>query len=135
MMNDSRFTGIRDTLEGQGDDVQKNLDAHEAGLNPPSDNRDFGGADRAQELDNSEADSAVVDREDNLRQQIDHAVERIEAGTYGICEGCAIEIPLARLEAKPRVSLCIPCQEAHENQQRSAFLLREERDEMRELFQ
>lgn len=116
MMNDSQLTKFRHALESQRDDVQKNLDAHEARLNPPSDNRDFVGADRAQELENSEADSAVVDSEDNLRQKIDHAIERIEVGTYGICEGCASEIPLARLEAKPSVSLCIPCQEAHENQ-------------------
>jgi DnaK suppressor protein len=41
--------------------------------------------------------------------EIDAALARIEAGTYGICTNCGEEIPLQRLEAYPWASLCIAC--------------------------
>ena len=42
------------------------------------------------------------------------ALQRIEAGTYGKCTSCDAEIQLARLKAKPSVSLCTKCQEDKE---------------------
>jgi len=113
-MKDPQLTAFRTLLEDQRDEVQKNLDAHEAVLNAPSDNRDFVGADKAQELESRETETALVASEENLLLKINHALERIDSGTYGVCEGCNQEIPLPRLEAKPSVSLCISCQEAHE---------------------
>lgn len=114
-MTDAQVKEFRSALKSQHDEVVKNLKGHEATLNAPSDNRDFVGGDKAQELENSEAGAALVKSEENLLQKINHALERIEAESYGICEGCNGEIPLPRLEAKPSVSLCIACQEAHEN--------------------
>src|SRR5271170_7983342 len=43
----------------------------------------------------------VTSREFNLLKQIDRALEKIEDGTYGICDITGEEIPLARLEAVP----------------------------------
>ncbi len=40
---------------------------------------------------------------------IDHALERIEAGTYGRCVACAGPIPAERLRAVPWAALCVPC--------------------------
>ena len=42
--------------------------------------------------------------------QIDQALERIESGTYGICQRCKQEIPFERLEALPYAPYCISCQ-------------------------
>lgn len=114
-MTDKQRSEFREALESQRDEVQKNLDDHEDVLNAPSDNRDFVGADRAQELENTEADTALVASEEKLLQKIHHALERIESGAYGVCEGCGQDIPIPRLKAKPSVSLCISCQEIHEN--------------------
>lgn len=41
--------------------------------------------------------------------EIDQALARIDAGTYGICERCRTPIPRARLEALPYASLCVAC--------------------------
>ena len=41
--------------------------------------------------------------------EIDAAVERTVAGTYGICEGCGQRIAVGRLEARPAARLCIRC--------------------------
>jgi DnaK suppressor protein len=41
--------------------------------------------------------------------EIDLALAKIAAGTYGICEQCGKEIPEPRLEALPHASLCVSC--------------------------
>lgn len=41
--------------------------------------------------------------------QIEEALERIAAGSYGICDVCGSAIPVARLEALPRTKLCVDC--------------------------
>lgn len=42
--------------------------------------------------------------------QIDQALERMAAGTYGICDRCGHEIDFARLKALPYATLCMACQ-------------------------
>jgi DnaK suppressor protein len=41
--------------------------------------------------------------------EIDQALDRIDAGTYGRCVSCGIMIPDERLEAVPWAALCVPC--------------------------
>jgi DnaK suppressor protein len=41
--------------------------------------------------------------------EIDRALEKIEAGTYGYCEQCGQPIPEARLQALPYAALCVSC--------------------------
>jgi RNA polymerase-binding protein DksA len=43
--------------------------------------------------------------------QAEHALEQLEAGTYGICENCGNPIGKLRLQARPRATLCMTCQE------------------------
>lgn len=43
-------------------------------------------------------------------EQAQHALEQLEAGTYGICENCGLPIGKLRLQARPRATLCMPCQ-------------------------
>ena len=53
--------------------------------------------------------------------QLEDALARIKDGTYGICRVCAKPIPLARLEAVPTTTLCVPCKQAEQDQkQRTA---------------
>jgi len=42
-------------------------------------------------------------------EEIDRALLKIDAGTYGRCERCGNEIPRARLEALPHAALCVAC--------------------------
>ena len=46
--------------------------------------------------------------------QIDDALQKISEGTYGICEECGRDIPLARLQARYSASLCVRCQLEYE---------------------
>jgi DnaK suppressor protein len=49
------------------------------------------------------------DRERKLIIKIREALERIEDGTFGICEDCGEEIGMKRLEARPVTTQCIEC--------------------------
>lgn len=49
------------------------------------------------------------DRERKLIKKIDETLEKINAGEYGYCNSCGIEIGLKRLEARPTATLCIDC--------------------------
>jgi DnaK suppressor protein len=40
---------------------------------------------------------------------IDRAIEKLDDGSYGICDGCGRPIAPARLEALPATSLCVDC--------------------------
>jgi DnaK suppressor protein len=41
--------------------------------------------------------------------EVDEALDRIENGTYGICEECGGPISLKRLEVRPVAKYCVPC--------------------------
>ena len=56
----------------------------------------------------------IRDRERKLIAKIKEALERIEKGTYGICEVCGEEISEARLKARPVTTLCIDCKTRQE---------------------
>lgn len=47
-------------------------------------------------------------------EAIDLALTRIEAGSYGRCDGCGKAIPEARLRAMPTATTCLVCGEAGE---------------------
>jgi len=54
--------------------------------------------------------------------RIDHALNKMKDGTYGICEICGRRIPAARLKVMPTASMCVSCQgelEAEEAEEQS----------------
>jgi DnaK suppressor protein len=52
--------------------------------------------------------------EEETLRQVDEAMARLEAGTFGTCTRCGQLIGLERLEARPYAALCIRCQSAVE---------------------
>ena len=53
-------------------------------------------------------------RERHELDEIDAAQRRLEAGVFGVCEGCHRAIPLARLRAVPTARRCATCQAREE---------------------
>mgnify|MGYP001064614330 CR=1 FL=1 len=41
--------------------------------------------------------------------EVEHALQKFEDGTYGLCDNCGQPIDPARLEALPQASLCLNC--------------------------
>lgn len=61
-----------------------------------------------------ELESQLVSLESRELNRIEKAIETIRNGTYGQCEHCGIQIPVARLQALPHTSCCIDCQKLYE---------------------
>ena len=57
-------------------------------------------------------------REQRLLKKIDEAIERIDNGTFGICDDCGSEIGLKRLEARPVTTMCIECKTLQEEEEK-----------------
>jgi DnaK suppressor protein len=53
-----------------------------------------------------------LNMENRIRQElskVDHALDKIQKGTYGNCDNCGKPIDPARLEALPQANLCMDC--------------------------
>ena len=48
----------------------------------------------------------------HVTEEIDWALAKVEAGTYGLCDGCGEPIARERLEALPWAALCVSCKAA-----------------------
>jgi DnaK suppressor protein len=68
--------------------------------------------------ESGQGDSMNVERERDLAlsaqalasvEEIDRALEKMDVGTYGVCEKCGDKIPKERLKALPYAALCVKC--------------------------
>jgi DnaK suppressor protein len=75
------------------------------------------GADEALEL---EKRLVMEQRLIESLNDIEHALEKYAAGTYGLCDACGQPIEPARLEAMPQASLCLSCKASREKDARTA---------------
>lgn len=61
-----------------------------------------------------EKDLSLSNNIRDLTEKIDHALELIEQGTYGLCERCGKPVEKARIKALPYATLCIKDKQAEE---------------------
>jgi RNA polymerase-binding protein DksA len=71
-------------------------------------------ADTSSKLFEREHELALNNNTRELLEQTEHALDRIDAGTYGVCESCGKPIGKARLQAFPRATLCVACKQRQE---------------------
>lgn len=111
---------VRRRLISERERVAREAEALEGELAAPSLDP---GEERPHRQHMAEAASYAVEREmdltleenaKNLLARIDHALEKLEGGTYGTCDSCGGEIGAARLRASPHAALCIDCQRRRE---------------------
>lgn len=104
----ARLEQLRDGLADAAQPVER-----ESGTDPGA-----GGhlADAGSELFERSRDLSIVEDFDAQLVEIDHALERLEAGSYGRCEACGREIDDARLTARPMARFCIDDQRQAERE-------------------
>ncbi|GAA1364878.1 TraR/DksA family transcriptional regulator [Streptomyces beijiangensis] len=61
-----------------------------------------------------ESEMALAANAQEMLEQTERALERLESGTYGICENCGNPIGKARMQAFPRATLCVECKQKQE---------------------
>jgi DnaK suppressor protein len=74
--------------------------------------------DRASQESDMSLELRNRDRERKLIKKIEETIGRIDAGDYGYCDSCGVEIGLKRLEARPTATLCIDCKTLDEMRER-----------------
>ena len=99
----------RATYEGQAASLQAEAEALAEDMEP---------GDTQFDEESGEGGTMSVERERDLTllaqvrsaiEEIDRALAKIDAGTYGVCEQCGAAIPRARLKALPHAALCVGC--------------------------
>jgi DnaK suppressor protein len=112
-MNPKQLAHFRSILDALKTELSKDIDRtvhtmqDEATIFADPNDRASQESDMALELRNR-------DRERKLIKKIDETISKIDAGEYGYCESCGIEIGLRRLEARPTATLCIDCKTLEE---------------------
>jgi DnaK suppressor protein len=112
-MNPRQLAHFRSILDALKTELSKDIDRtvhtmqDEATIFADPNDRASQESDMALELRNR-------DRERKLIKKIDETISKIDAGEYGYCESCGIEIGLRRLEARPTATLCIDCKTLEE---------------------
>ena len=72
--------------------------------------------------------SMILSDRDRIKlQSIEEALQRINAGSYGICEECELDIAEDRLKALPFTRLCVICQADQEREARQTRRVDDER--------
>lgn len=93
----------QDIVEGDTDDGELSSAAGDQHL-----------ADHASEMLDREVDESLEVNAEEIVREIDAALVRIDAGTYGVCGSCGKPIPEERLDAVPYAVLCVPCKREEE---------------------
>lgn len=113
---------IRETLIKKKDDLTRNLRSELNELEAPDKHHLADLEEMASDANDTDSLCEIMEVGVNTLEQVDTALRKLDDGTYGVCEACDTDIPIARLEALPFASLCIPCKEKEEK----GLLLRKE---------
>jgi DnaK suppressor protein len=77
--------------------------------------------DMSQEMFTREMDATIGEQVERRLKDVDRALEKIEEGTYGICDDTGEPIPKGRLEAMPEAIRTVEAQQRYERERRPPF--------------
>ena len=109
----SGFNLFRSHLEGERKRLSEELEQLKGGIRPAEERREGSPFGKREEeaAESFELEKRLV-LEKRIRDQlaeVEHALDKFEQGTYGLCDDCGKPIDPARLEALPQANLCLDC--------------------------
>jgi RNA polymerase-binding protein DksA len=114
----AELNAVRKELEQQARDLRGEIDdAEEVQATLKRDASSEGSGDEADagtKTFEREHEMSLANNSRDLLLQVERALARLDAGTYGRCENCGNPIPKARLQAFPRATLCVACKQREE---------------------
>lgn len=110
---------FKKVLEGLKDEMTRQVHEESEDLKNEKDAKGYSQhqADEGTDDFNRNLSLQLTDKEIKVLRQIDRALEKIEEGTYGICDITGDEIPIKRLEAIPYANMTVAAQEKFEKGQ------------------
>lgn len=117
MLSESQLEFFKKLLNEKLEELLKEVNKTVSGMSGVNENMPDP-SDRASLESDRSFTLRIRDRERKLIGKIKDALDRIESGTYGICEICEEDISEARLKARPVTTLCIECKKKQEDEER-----------------
>ena len=109
---------VRSELDGQATALRGEIDRAEVASEKLKRDQSTEGsgdeADAGSKTFEREHEMSLANNSRDLLVQVERALGRLDAGTYGRCEECGNPIPKARLQAFPRATLCVTCKQREE---------------------
>jgi RNA polymerase-binding protein DksA len=115
---DAELAAIRSQLQADATRLRAEIETAETDLaDRLRDGGDGAGDDQADagtKTFEREHEMSLANNARDLLVQTEHALARIDSGTYGRCENCGNPITKLRLQANPRATLCVSCKQREE---------------------
>jgi RNA polymerase-binding protein DksA len=110
----SKYESLRTKLVEEQTRVEQLVEAESQRRTAMSDTGDlerYGNhpGDEGSETFEKEKSLAIQGNLEVILDEVQQALRKFDAGTYGRCEECGKEIPIERLEVRPQSTLCIDC--------------------------
>ena len=116
--SEAELSEVRSELETQAVALRGEIDSAEAASESLKRDQSSEGsgdeADAGSKTFEREHEMSLANNSRDLLVQVERALGRLDAGTYGRCEECGLPIPKARLQAFPRATLCVTCKQREE---------------------
>lgn len=127
-MRKSLLKGIRENLEGMKRQLLAEIERSvREGREATPVGEGMDAYDVATEERDREISFLMNERDRAKLQAINEALERMTAGTYGVCEACEGEIAPERLRALPFTRVCVTCQAEREKEAKLTRRVEEQR--------
>jgi len=110
-----RLIELRDELVGVRDGLNEDERELEGG---GDDFTETDSGDMSQSIFDREMDASVEEGIERRLKEVERALQKIEEGTYGVCEDTGEEIPRGRLEAVPEAIRTVEAQQRFERERR-----------------
>lgn len=113
MLTEDQISDLRANLEAERDSLSEELAGHGRSVRGDWEGASSGKGteadpnDAADNIEELSTNVPLVEELELRRKQIDKALAKMDAGTYGICDVCKKEIPFDRLEANPAATTCV----------------------------
>jgi RNA polymerase-binding transcription factor DksA len=111
---DRKYRELRERLERRKKELEDRLERVTANVRR---GYDADSEERAQQCENNEVVDALGNDARTEIARISAAIRRIDAGQYGVCRECELEIDKTRIDALPYAEFCIECAEFEEFRQ------------------
>ncbi len=117
MLKGKKRDYFRELLIGQLDELL-GKNSHTSGSVAETIEKSLDFTDQATQESDMDFNIHMKERDSKLVVKIKEALERIEDGTYGICEDCGQRISEERLKVRPITTMCIKCKRKQENDEK-----------------
>lgn len=115
-LTEAEMEDLRTALEAEHDSLEEELAEHGRKTNGDWQGNASGlegeeadPTDAADQIEELVTNVPLVEELETRQKEVETALKRMQAGTYGVCAKCSAEIPVERLEANPAAATCVSC--------------------------